>query len=77
MDFFGFQEWLQTEKNMSVRSAHDVISRLKRVLLITDEETITEKSTEKLNASNSFSDCSMFIKSQLRRSISLYLEYRR
>ena len=77
MDYTKFQEWLQNEKGMSLRSARDVISRIKRVLLLSGAEKITSETVEMLNQNETFQDCSMFIKSQLRRSVVLYNEFQK
>lgn len=77
MDYTKFQEWLQNEKGMSLRSAKDVISRIKRVLLISSADEITSETVETLNQNEVFQGCSMFIKSQLRRSVVLYNEFKK
>lgn len=69
-----FKNWLIKEKKMNDRSARDVISRLKRSVNIT-------------NSSNEIISCEMltdeiiinmstFVKSQLRRSVSLWIEFK-
>ena len=75
MDTVKFLEWLSTEKSMGARSAKDVVSRLKRVVGLLGSDTLDSTSVSKLNEVAAFDDCTMFIKSQLRRSVALYLEY--
>ena len=77
MDYDGFLEWLKTEKNMSIRSARDTVSRLKRVLRIVDENSISLRTTDKLNRTTEFVNSSIFIKSQLRRAVTLYQEFKK
>ena len=75
MDYQLFLAWLKNDKRMGIRSAHDVVSRLKRVVNMLDADGIDETTVSKIEDSSEFTDCSMFIKSQLRRSIKLYLEF--
>ena len=75
MDHNGFYEWLLTEKKMSKRSAKDVLSRCKRVCNLLSIDEISEDSLTQLTLAVKFNDKSMFIKSQLKRAVSLWLEY--
>ena len=75
MDFDNFFNWLTTEKKFSKRSASDAVSRLRRALIILDTKNIDLTSLEELNSSPKFNNCSKFVKSQLRRTISLYNEF--
>ncbi len=75
MDYSGFYDWLMCEKTMSRRAAKDVISRLKRVQSILKIKDAECYSLQELNSAPAFQDCSMFIKSQLRRTITLYNEF--
>lgn len=75
MDYSLFLDWLITNKRMSQRAAKDVLSRCKRVNKIIEDDVINKKTIEQLNASDEFSTKSMFIKSQLRRAVSLFCEY--
>jgi hypothetical protein len=75
MDYQGFTTWLLTKKCMSQRSAKDVVSRLKRVMNMAGADHISEETMLQLNQSVGFQTCSMFIKSQLRRSVVLYNEF--
>lgn len=75
MNYEGFLEWLKTEKNMSDRSAKDTVSRVKRALRIASKDSVDTSTIDKLNAAPEFLKLSMFIKSQLRRAITLYQEF--
>lgn len=77
MDYQRFLTWLECEKKMGTRSARDVVSRLKRVVSMLGTDVLDDASVLKLNEVDTFDECSMYIKSQLRRSINLYLEYLR
>ena len=70
-----FMQWLQNEKNYTQRSARDVQSRLKRVLLITNEKEPTDETLNLLEASEEFATFKNYIRSQLRRAVKLYEEY--
>lgn len=74
-----FMNWVGEKYKMGDKSARDVISRLKRVtkyvdvdLPITDEELIF-----RLGTIEEFKNLSMTVKSQLKRSVKLYREYKR
>ena len=75
MDYVVFKQWLQDEKNMSIRSATDVVSRCKRINRMTDEEDINDKTISVLIEMESYDTMSSFIKSQLKRAATLYLEF--
>ena len=75
MDYSGFCDWLIKSKGMSVRSARDVISRCKRICSFLSVEQIENLSVQDLNENETFMKQSMFVKSQLRRAISLWNEY--
>jgi len=68
-----FKDWLMTHKNLKLESASDVISRLNRAIKITatNYETI---SIESLTNEN-IDDLSVYVKSQLKRSVVLWREY--
>lgn len=75
MDYVVFKQWLQDEKNMTIRSAKDVVSRCKRINKLTDEENINDKTISVLIHMESYNTMSSFIKSQLKRAATLYLEF--
>ena len=77
MDYVVFKKWLQDEKKMSVRSAKDVVSRCRRINKITKDDTIDDKTIEILIETDAFDDMSTFIKSQLKRAATLYIEFER
>lgn len=70
-----FNDWLLSEKNMSVRSAKDVISRYKRVERIVGAHYEDGAPLYLLIKSAKYDDLSMFIKSQLKRAATLYSEF--
>lgn len=76
MDYDKFYQWLIEEKSLSNRSAKDVVSRCKRIctkILFVDD--LNSETIDLLNSNDEFLNCSMFIKSQLRRAVSLYAEF--
>ena len=76
MDDTEMLEWLITTKKMSNRSAKDVISRKGRVLRMLGTDEIDANTLEKLLICDQFNGSSMFIKSQLKRTVALYMEYK-
>ena len=75
MMYEEFRAWLKSNKGLSTRSSNDVISRLKRVMILADVETVDSNTNSLLESSNQFVSCSMSVKSQLRRAIILYNEF--
>lgn len=71
-----FKDWLMTEKNYSDRASRDVQSRIKRALAFTDEAEISPETLSKIETNTEFKGLSMSVKSQLRRGIRLYNEYK-
>ena len=71
-----FYNWLINEKAMRNRSAKDVMSRIKRVEKIISSPGIDESTLEMLQSTDSYMNLSIFIRSQLKRAVTLYLEYR-
>lgn len=72
MDYDAFLNWLLAETNMSQRAAKDVISRCKRVCRLTKQDLISQDTLNMLNTTEEFNAQSMFVKSQLRRAITLW-----
>lgn len=72
-----FREWLMKEKQYSDRSSRDVQSRLKRALLLSDEEGISSETLTRIESNIDFKGLSMSVKSQIRRAVKLYQEYLR
>lgn len=71
-----FKNWLCEQKNYTERSARDVCSRLKRVYLLLHKETIDKKTVDDLEINDEFKGLSMSVRSQLRKSVRLFLEYK-
>ena len=77
MNYSEFLTWLLENKNMNIRSAKDVVSRLKRALLIIQCDELNNRSIHALNSEANFLDLSVSVKSHLRRAISLYIEFQK
>lgn len=76
MDYDKFYQWLIEEKSLSNRSAKDVVSRCKRICTkILSLDNLNDSTIDMLNSNDEFLNCSMFVKSQLRRAASLYNEF--
>ncbi len=75
MDSTELLEWLIVEKEMSKRSAKDVLSRCGRVYRMLDIDTLDGGTLKKLQQNDEFKESSMFIKSQLKRAVILCLEF--
>lgn len=75
MEYTEFQRWLEEERGMGFHSSKDVISRARRVLKTIGNKDIDESTMEKLVDSDVFRGYSMSVKSQLKRAVTLYLEY--
>ncbi len=71
-----FKNWLCEKKIYTERSARDVCSRLKRVYLLLDKENVDENTIYSLESNNEFKGLSMSVRSQLRKSVKLFLEYK-
>ena len=75
MDSTRLLEWLMTEKKMSIRSAKDVVSRCGGIYRILDIGAIDDDTMDTLQNNEEFKASSMFIKSQLKRTVTLCLEF--
>ncbi len=75
MDYIVFKQWLQDERNMSIRSATDVISRCKRISRMTEKNDIDNNTVDMLIQMKSYDEMSSSIKSQLKRAATLYMEF--
>ena len=75
MDSEKLLEWLMNEKKMNKRSAKDVLSRCGRVYRMLGINTFDSDTIEKLQQNDEFEASSVFIKSQLKRTVTLYLEF--
>lgn len=70
-----FCEWLINNKGFSTKASHDAQSRLKRVLALLGTSEVPENAVELLEKNPNFKQLSVNIKSQLRRTSRLYLEF--
>lgn len=70
-----FSKWLCEKKNYTERSARDVSSRLKRVRVLLNVEKVNTNTIDELEKVDGFKGLSMSVRSQLRKSVRLYLEY--
>lgn len=70
-----FIEWLEKEKGLSKKSSHDVASRFKRLQKITNIDDIKTMDIDKIEKNSNFTNLSVSVKSQLRRSLVLMDEY--
>ncbi len=77
MKYLKFSLWLVNEKSLGDKSARDVISRLRRISSILNKEDLRMISPKELEATDSFQNCSMSVKSQLKRALTLYNEFSR
>ena len=75
MDTVKFLEWLSSEKSMSARSAKDVVSRCSRVNRLLGIEELGVDAIDLLKKNDEFQNSSTFIRSQLKRAVSLYVEF--
>lgn len=75
MDYIVFKQWLQNEKRMSIRSANDVISRCKRINRLTERDVIDDATVAILVEMELYDEMSLYIKSQLKRAATLYMEF--
>lgn len=75
MDYQLFCEWLKEDKNMTERSARDVVSRCKRIQKITNTKDLNKCTESLLIECEDYSTYSSFIKSQLKRALALYYEF--
>lgn len=71
----SFSEWLETSKGFTHKSAHDANSRLKRIFDLTGKDTVSADTLSELAANENFLALSVCVKSQLRRTTRLFLEY--
>lgn len=75
MNFEQFLSWLIDNKKLTNRSSKDVVSRLKRILKLSNKHDIKDVSYDTFIKSNVFLQQSMYVKSQLKRAFILYLEF--
>lgn len=70
-----FKEWMINEKGYSWKSAHDVMSRQKRVRNILNIQRFNTRTIDALEKNTTFKKLSISVKSQLRNSVRLSLEF--
>ena len=74
VNLIDFRNWLVKEQGLSERSSRDIVCRLSRLSKI--EPKCSEKDLDLtkyfLEKNEDFNNLSMFVKSQLRRSLTLY-----
>lgn len=75
MNYPDFYQWLVQEKQLGSRSAKDVVSRCKRISRMLDTDVLNQSTATCLTQSEQFVDCSIYIKSQLKRALSLAIEF--
>lgn len=75
MDTQKLLAWLMDDKKMSKRAAKDVLSRCGRVYRIMGIDHLEDNSILKLQETQEFQESSMFVKSQLKRTVTLCLEF--
>ena len=71
----NFSEWLMKEKGFSHKASHDAESRLKRVLVLLGTDNVPKDAVTLLENTAEFKMLSVSVKSQLRRTAKLYLEF--
>ena len=76
MEMTRFIEWLSAEKSMATRSAKDVVSRCSRVNRLLGIEEFDINTIALLQENKEFQNSSTFIRAQLKRAVSLYVEFK-
>lgn len=71
----SLEQWLMCKKKMSNRSAKDIVSRQKRVVKLINTGSIDEDTMNLLTANEQFLKMSVYVRSQLKRAVTLVLEY--
>ena len=70
-----FYDWLIDVKKYTHFAAKDTISRCNRIKRIINSDELNGDSVMLLNSNEEFCHYSKFVKSQLRRSLALFVEY--
>ena len=70
-----FTCWLENKKGFSHKSAQDVCSRLRRIVILSNKTDINSIKSLDFETNNTFQSLSLTVKSQLRRAYKLYQEY--
>jgi DNA (cytosine-5)-methyltransferase 1 len=73
-----FWEWLQNKKSLTKNSADDVVSRIKRAKSIMEIDVSVDIETLLFHFTGKpvFKDLTTTVKSQLKRAIKLYKEFK-
>ena len=71
-----FLSWLTEKKGISLKGAKDIESRLRRVKKLLTIEKINANTLVEIEKNEEFLSLSRSVKSQLRRSIYLYSEFK-
>ena len=73
-----FQTWLQNTKSLTKNSATDVVSRIKRAKKIMDIDVPIDIETLLFHFTGkpTFKALTITVKSQLKRAIKLYMEFK-
>ncbi len=73
----NFKNWLIETKLLNPKSARDVLCRIKRVNALTpiNLDSPNHKAIYDLSCHSEFTNFTMSVKSQLKRSVNLYYEY--
>lgn len=72
-----FKIWLCEQKKYTERSARDVCSRLKRVCVLLGQENAENCNIDDLENNDDFKALTMSVRSQLRKSVKLFLEFKK
>lgn len=75
MEVENFLNWLMISKKLNYRSAKDVLSRCRRIAKMCYLPSIGSVEEHILEDNLLFKSCSMYVKSQLKRSNRLLLEW--
>ncbi len=73
-----FRDWLERTSSLSRRAICDNVSRLKRVALIINvlEPASENELVYRLREKNTFTNCTMTVRSQLKRAAVLYRQFK-
>jgi len=77
-DYTVFREWLQTTKSLTKNSAEDVVSRIRRAKNIMEIDIPIDIETLLFHfmGKPAFKTLTITVKSQLKRAIKLYKEFK-
>jgi DNA (cytosine-5)-methyltransferase 1 len=77
-EYTDFWEWLQNKKSLTKNSADDVVSRIKRAKSIMEIDVSLDIATLLFHFTGkpAFKDLTITVKSQLKRAVKLYKEFK-